>query len=423
MDYSTLSKMRCSNESEERIWKKRRSDALVLQPVTTENIQKLKSIHSAIFPVTYNAGFYRNILKAGPMARIAIYNGQTVGAVCSRLEDDKVFPGRKVAYVMTLGCLALYRRKGVGSALLEHIVFTCKADSSIGEIVLHVNTSNEDAIQFYERFGFAVISIVKNYYKRVEPPHAYLLKRILRHPADVQIPTAADLIKPRDLSITNRSTLTSETVAFIHTSTRTTAPTPTSICGRSTATKTYELPQAHTHVGSNVSVKAAPHTKMKEGPSESALTNRHQSAVRDTNASAVECTKIVTKLDDCVNDSNSPLHMTASTQTQTATLEATDIPTSTSTSIPSTLPSYNRTSTSTLLSGAEPLRRIEGTGEFQSRSSQSSICETGKHIPLYKSTQLNTTATSLDLSDTHVKCKGQTVADGSFTREGLAAIS
>jgi hypothetical protein len=54
------------------------------------------------------------------------------------------------------------------------------SDSSFGgvcaEVYLHVQTSNADALSFYrKKFGFETRGIIRNYYKRIEPPDCYVL--------------------------------------------------------------------------------------------------------------------------------------------------------------------------------------------------------------------------------------------------------
>ena len=60
-----------------------------------------------IFPVNYNEKFYKYVLKAGELAKLAYYNEMIVGAVCCRVEENS---DNKHLYIMTLGCLAKYRR-------------------------------------------------------------------------------------------------------------------------------------------------------------------------------------------------------------------------------------------------------------------------------------------------------------------------
>ena len=42
-----------------------------------------------------------------------------------------------------------------------------------------LQTSNDEAIRFYQRFGFSVGDTISGYYKRLDPPHAVLLKKKL----------------------------------------------------------------------------------------------------------------------------------------------------------------------------------------------------------------------------------------------------
>ena len=42
-----------------------------------------------------------------------------------------------------------------------------------------LGNGNDQAFEFYERFGFEKGEVVKNYYKRIEPPDAVILRRDL----------------------------------------------------------------------------------------------------------------------------------------------------------------------------------------------------------------------------------------------------
>jgi ribosomal protein S18 acetylase RimI-like enzyme len=87
---------------------------------------------------------------------------------------------------MTLATLAPYRNRGIGSKLLNNLLSyfeSHKNDSafaSVDEIMLHVQTSNVDAIRFYEQFGFEKGELVEGYYKRIDPPDCYVLRKKLR---------------------------------------------------------------------------------------------------------------------------------------------------------------------------------------------------------------------------------------------------
>jgi N-alpha-acetyltransferase 50 len=49
----------------------------------------------------------------------------------------------------------------------------------------HVQVNNESAIEFYKKFGFEVVDLKKNYYKRIEPADAYVLQKNLKSDSDV----------------------------------------------------------------------------------------------------------------------------------------------------------------------------------------------------------------------------------------------
>jgi N-alpha-acetyltransferase 50 len=123
--------------------------------------------------------------------KFAYSNEFVIGAVCARVEDMEQNSGKKRLYIMTLAVLAAYRGRGIGSELLQSLLNYCEkqhanggqADSSISQIALHVHISNDDAIRFYtEKFGFVLGPIVENYYRRIDPPHCYLLYKSLYQP-------------------------------------------------------------------------------------------------------------------------------------------------------------------------------------------------------------------------------------------------
>jgi ribosomal protein S18 acetylase RimI-like enzyme len=42
---------------------------------------------------------------------------------------------------------------------------------------LHVQTSNDAALEFYKKFGFTVTDTIKDYYKRIDPPDCFVLSK------------------------------------------------------------------------------------------------------------------------------------------------------------------------------------------------------------------------------------------------------
>uniref|UniRef100_A0A915PSA0 N-terminal methionine N(alpha)-acetyltransferase NatE n=1 Tax=Setaria digitata TaxID=48799 RepID=A0A915PSA0_9BILA len=143
-----------------------------LGDITHHNVEQLRRLNQAVFPVAYNDKFYKEIVTAGELAKLAYFNDIVVGGVCCRIDTQN---GIRRLYIMTLGTLAPYRRLGIGTMLLEHVFTLCDRDPTIENIYLHVQINNESALDFYKSFGFEVVGIAEKYYKRIEPDSAYIL--------------------------------------------------------------------------------------------------------------------------------------------------------------------------------------------------------------------------------------------------------
>mmetsp|Transcript_25844 Transcript_25844/g.72047 ORF Transcript_25844/g.72047 Transcript_25844/m.72047 type:complete len:235 (-) Transcript_25844:68-772(-) len=154
---------------------------LEIDHLTEKNLGQLKKLNIATFPVHYKDQFYQDLLKALDYSRLGYYADILVSSICCRLEDRPA--GGKALYIMTLSVLKPYQRRGLASQLIKWAVD--KAESKDGladdiqEIYLHVQTSNTSALSFYKSFGFEVSEEIKNYYKKIEPPDCYVLRKPL----------------------------------------------------------------------------------------------------------------------------------------------------------------------------------------------------------------------------------------------------
>lgn len=156
-------------------------------PITCDNVEQLRKVNEVSFPVKYQESFYKDVVQRNDegLNKFAYWNGLVVGAVCTRVEDV-VDSDHQRLYIMTLAILAAYRSQGAGTQLIQSVLdyYEKEKDDSfknVTEICLHVQINNDDAIRFYtERFGFVKGPMVENYYRRIDPPHCYLLYKKLR---------------------------------------------------------------------------------------------------------------------------------------------------------------------------------------------------------------------------------------------------
>ncbi|KAH8929220.1 acyl-CoA N-acyltransferase [Atractiella rhizophila] len=176
--------------------------------LTKNNIGTLRKLNYVLFPVRYSDKWYKDVLREDfeDFCRLVYFNDVPVGAIAARLEaysspaatdfsDSESIEDVKL-YIMTLGVLAPYRRKGLGKMMLDHIVDEAEktwhtppsSDKSkpapkpktrrrVKLLYVHVQVSNTESKEFWEKMGFVVKGEVKDYYKMIEPRDALILER------------------------------------------------------------------------------------------------------------------------------------------------------------------------------------------------------------------------------------------------------
>lgn len=156
---------------------------LCVTDVTSNNINQVRRLNAALFPETSSEEIYKQALDkdTNSLYQLALFNDIPVGDICCRVEDGSD-PTKCKIYVMVIGVLAPYRRLGLATVLIKHIVNTAPPGSvfagrRVESIYLHVQTSNEIARAFYERLGFALTQTIPSYYSHSEPTSAWVFEK------------------------------------------------------------------------------------------------------------------------------------------------------------------------------------------------------------------------------------------------------
>ncbi|KAF9051122.1 N-acetyltransferase NAT13 [Hymenopellis radicata] len=145
--------------------------------LTPNNLGTVRKLNSVIFPIKYSEKFYQDILnpELEDFCKLVYYNDVPVGTICCRFETQG---DQTNLYLMTMGVLAPYRSRTLGSQSLDLILATASTHKSkINKIYLHVQVSNESAKKFYERHGFQEVGVHANYYKKIAPHDAWVLEK------------------------------------------------------------------------------------------------------------------------------------------------------------------------------------------------------------------------------------------------------
>lgn len=107
---------------------------------------------------------YLRTLRRHPHA--AVFVVEAGGGIVGRLSVARdTHPASYHVADLGLMVAASHRRRGIGTALLEHAVDWAR-DAGIRKLELHVFPHNEPAIRLYERVGFEREGYRRNHYRR-----------------------------------------------------------------------------------------------------------------------------------------------------------------------------------------------------------------------------------------------------------------
>ncbi|KAK7472668.1 N-acetyltransferase 5 [Stygiomarasmius scandens] len=161
---------------------KANSSRVSFASLTPNNLGTVRKLNSVLFPIKYTEKFYEGILSPDVenFCKLVYYNDIPVGTICCRFEEKD---GQVQLYLMTMGVLAPYRSRGLGSQTLQLILDAAASHAKpiISKIYLHVQTSNTEAKQFYEKHGFKEVGLHENYYKKIVPHDAWILEKAVEH--------------------------------------------------------------------------------------------------------------------------------------------------------------------------------------------------------------------------------------------------
>ncbi|MCO5588171.1 hypothetical protein L7F22_042126 [Adiantum nelumboides] len=92
--------------------------------LTQNNIGQLRKLNSVLFPVRFGEKWYKDVLHEDvkEICKYALFNDIPVGNICCRFEKDTTNSNSVNVHIMTLGCLAPYRRMGIATTLLEYVL-------------------------------------------------------------------------------------------------------------------------------------------------------------------------------------------------------------------------------------------------------------------------------------------------------------
>ncbi len=104
----------------------------------------------------YSLELFMDIHLAWPSGFLVAVTSEVVGFIAGM----KMSGG---ARILMLAVAPQQRGRGIGSALLRRFLLNARQEG-LKSVSLEVRTGNRRAIEFYQRHGFQIVSILDNYY-------------------------------------------------------------------------------------------------------------------------------------------------------------------------------------------------------------------------------------------------------------------
>jgi len=119
------------------------------EPATSE----FRRLNADVFDTQYTQNMYNDCVKSGELSKLAYVDNQLAGGIGVRIQFNQ---GELLteAIIVTLGVVSAFRRQGVASKLVRHVIQKAEEDASIARLRLDVHKKNDPAIKLYELMGF-----------------------------------------------------------------------------------------------------------------------------------------------------------------------------------------------------------------------------------------------------------------------------
>lgn len=130
-----------------------------IRPMTDGDVRAVMAIERASYQFPWSEGIFRDCLRVGYYCRIVMLSGEIVGY-------GIMSTGAGEAHILNVCVRESFRSRGIGRALLEHLLSRAGASGS-SEAYLEVRPSNTAAVRLYQTIGFEPIGVRRGYYQAV----------------------------------------------------------------------------------------------------------------------------------------------------------------------------------------------------------------------------------------------------------------
>jgi [ribosomal protein S18]-alanine N-acetyltransferase len=132
---------------------------ILIRDMGPDDVPAVLQLEQQAYPFPWTDGIFRDCLRVGYYSCVAELEHILIGyAVLST--------GANEAHVLNLCVAEPYRCRGIGAAMLEHLLEFSKS-MDVTDVFLEVRPSNPAAIRLYQAHGFSQIGVRPGYYQAV----------------------------------------------------------------------------------------------------------------------------------------------------------------------------------------------------------------------------------------------------------------
>jgi len=142
-------------------------DNIQIFNMTIQDLESISYILESHFDDFWNATTLKNeLLNPNSKYIVAKLHNEIIGfaGIWSSVDD---------VHITNIVVNKNFRRQNIGSLMLSKLIELAKLKPNISSITLEVNSNNISAIKLYEKFGFNVVGLRKNYYNNIDDAIIY----------------------------------------------------------------------------------------------------------------------------------------------------------------------------------------------------------------------------------------------------------
>jgi ribosomal-protein-alanine N-acetyltransferase len=133
---------------------------ILIRDMGFEDVATVAAMERQAYAFPWGDAIFRDCLRAGYYCCVVELDHQQIGY-------GIMSSGAGEAHVLNLCVTDVYRCRGIGGALLEHLMEFAMGLGVI-DVFLEVRPSNTSAIRLYQNYGFSQIGVRRGYYQAHE---------------------------------------------------------------------------------------------------------------------------------------------------------------------------------------------------------------------------------------------------------------